>query len=71
MGMCMGVWASLNAFRYFYAPYVANTWVHFAMVYDGRQLRNSDRINIFINGVPATPSPDQSAAKTPIATQYW
>ena len=57
-----------NAFRYFYAPYVANTWIHFVMVYDGTQLQNSNRINIFINGVQATPSPDQSKAKTVIST---
>ena len=57
-----------NAYRYFYAPYVANTWVHFVMVYDGTQLQNSNRINIFINGVQATPSPDQSNAKTAIST---
>lgn len=57
-----------NAGRVFDAPYVANTWVHFVMVYDGTQLENSNRINIFINGVPATPSPDQSWAQTPIST---
>jgi hypothetical protein len=57
-----------NAFRYFYAPYVANTWMHFVMVYDGTQLQNSNRINIFINGVQATPSPDQSFALTAIST---
>jgi hypothetical protein len=57
-----------NAFRYFYAPYVANTWIHFAMVYDGTQLQNSNRINIFTNGVQATPSPNQSSAKTAIST---
>jgi hypothetical protein len=57
-----------NAGRVFNAPYVANTWVHFAMVYDGTQLQNSNRINVYINGVPATPSPDQSWAKTPIST---
>ena len=38
------------------------------MVYDGTQLQNSNRINIFINGVQATPSPDQSQAKTAIST---
>ena len=57
-----------NAYRYFYAPYVPNTWIHFVMVYDGTQLQNSNRINIFINGVQATPSPDQSKAKTEIST---
>ena len=57
-----------NAGIVFEAPYVANTWVHFVMVYDGTQLENSNRINIFINGVPATPSPDQSWAQTPIST---
>lgn len=57
-----------NAFRYFFAPNAMNTWIHFVMVYDGTQLQNSNRINIFINGVPATPSPDQSYAKTVIST---
>ena len=57
-----------NAGIVFEAPYVANTWVNFVMVYDGTQLDNSNRINIFINGVPATPSPDQSWAQTPIST---
>ena len=57
-----------NAGRVFVAPYVTNTWVHFAMVYDGTQSANSNRINLFINGVPATPSPDQSWAKKPIST---
>ncbi len=57
-----------NAGRVFSAPYVANTWVHFVMVYDGTQLQNSNRINIFINGVQATLSSDQSWAKTPIST---
>jgi hypothetical protein len=57
-----------NAGIVFEAPYVANTWVNFVMVYDGTQLENSNRINIFINGVPATPSPDQSWAQTPIST---
>ncbi len=57
-----------NAGRVFNAPYVANTWMHFVMVYDGTQLQNSNRINIFINGVQATPSPDQSWAKTAIST---
>ena len=57
-----------NAYRYFHAPYVTNTWVHFVMVYDGTQLQNSNRINIFINGVQATPNPDQSNAKTAIST---
>ncbi|HUA68240.1 MAG TPA: LamG-like jellyroll fold domain-containing protein, partial [Candidatus Saccharimonadales bacterium] len=57
-----------NAGRVFVAPYVANTWVHFAMVYDGTQLQNSNRINIYINGVPATPSTNQSWAKTAIST---
>jgi len=57
-----------NAGRVFLAPYVANTWVHFAMVYDGTQSANSNRINIFINGVPATPNPNQSWAQTPIST---
>ncbi len=57
-----------NAYRYFYAPYIANTWIHFAMVYDGTQLQNSNRINIFTNGIQATPNPDQSNAKTVIST---
>ncbi len=57
-----------NAGRVFEAPYVANTWVHFVMAYDGTQLQNSNRINIYINGLPATPSPDQSWAQTPIST---
>ena len=57
-----------NAGRVFNAPYVANTWMHFVMVYDGTQLQNSNRINLFINGVQATPSPDQSWAKTAIST---
>jgi hypothetical protein len=56
-----------NAGRVFVAPYVTNTWVHFTMVYDGTQLQNSNRINLFINGVQATPSPNQSWAKTPIS----
>jgi hypothetical protein len=56
------------ACRYFYAPYVANTWVHFAMVYDGTQLQNSNRISIFINDVQATPVPGQAYAVTPILT---
>jgi hypothetical protein len=38
------------------------------MVYDGTQLQNSNRINIFINGVQATPSPDQSFANAEILT---
>jgi Concanavalin A-like lectin/glucanases superfamily len=59
---------STNAGRVFVAPYVANTWVHFAMIYDGTQLENTNRIKLFINGVPATPSPDQSWAQTPIST---
>ena len=58
-----------NAGRVFVAPYVANTWIHFVMVYDGTQMANSNRINIFINGVPATPSPDQSWARTPISSR--
>jgi hypothetical protein len=57
-----------NAYRYFYAPYVTNTWVHFVMVYDGTQLQNSNRINIFINGVQAIPVPGQANAKTAIST---
>ncbi len=57
-----------NAGRVFSAPYVANTWVHFVMVYDGTQLQNSNRINLFINGVQAPLSSDQSWAKTPIST---
>jgi hypothetical protein len=67
-GYVYGGVGSTGAYRYFYAPYVANTWVHFVMVYDGTQLQNSNRINIFINGVQATPSPDQSYADTPIYT---
>jgi hypothetical protein len=57
-----------NAGRVFLAPYVTNTWVHFVMVYDGTQSENSNRINLYINGVPAAPSPDQSWAQTPIST---
>ena len=57
-----------NAYRYFYAPYVTNTWVHFVMVYDGTQLQNRNRINIFINGVQAVPVPGQANAKTAIST---
>jgi len=57
-----------NAGRVFLAPYVANTWVHFVLVYDGTQLANSNRINIFINGIPATPNPNQSWAQMPIST---
>ena len=67
-GYVYGGVGSVYAYRYFYAPYVANTWMHFVMVYDGTQLQNSNRINIFINGVQATPSPDQSQAKTAIST---
>jgi len=67
-GYVYGGVGSTGAYRYFYAPYVANTWIHFVMVYDGTQLQNSNRINIFINGVQATPSPDQSYADTPIYT---
>ena len=67
-GYVYGGVGSTNAYRYFFAPYVANTWIHFVMVYDGTQLQNSNRINIFINGVQATPSPDQSQAKTAIST---
>ncbi|MGA2684203.1 MAG: LamG-like jellyroll fold domain-containing protein [Verrucomicrobiota bacterium] len=57
-----------NAYRYFYAPHVTNTWVHFVMVYDGTQLQNSNRINIFINGIQAIPVPGQANAKTAIST---
>ena len=67
-GFVYGGVGSVYAYRYFNAPYVANTWVHFVMVYDGTQLQNSNRVNIFINGVQATPSPDQSQAQTEIAT---
>jgi trimeric autotransporter adhesin len=57
-----------NAGRVFEAPYVTNTWVHFVMVYDGTQLQNSNRINVYINGLPATLSPNQSWAQSPIST---
>ena len=68
-GYVYGGVGSVYAYRYFYAPYVVNTWIHFVMVYDGTQMASSNRINIFINGVPATPSPDQSWARTPISSR--
>lgn len=57
-----------NAGIVFEAPYMANIWVNVVMVYDGTQSENTNRVNVFINGVPATPNPDQSWAQTPILT---
>jgi hypothetical protein len=68
-GYVYGGVGDTTAYRYFYAPYVANTWIHFVMVYDGTQLQNSNRINIFINGVQATPVPGQPFALTAISTK--